>query len=797
MKTNPTARHRIVVTGMGLCTPIGSTLSEFAANLKNGKTGIAKHDGIFKDRHAWAAMVDDFQPEKHFSEAELAMFDRTAQMGILAARQAIDDSGAPKADSSRQALVFGTSHGGRSQLDRFVESGNDLESPGAAERILEKSAHYHQAAAIASKLGIHGPCLTLSNACSSSGAAIAYGIELLRSGKCDWVIAGGADGFSKLTYAGFEALGAMADGPCAPFSDPIGMSLGDGAGFIILERHEDAVNRNAKIHAELYGWGSSWDAYHITAPEPSGDGMLRAIEMAVSDAGISKNSIDYINIHGTGTRANDAAEAVGLRRYFEDSESGKVPPLSATKSLTGHMLGASSSLGVIASIVGMQESWLPPTANFTTVRPGCELDAVPNVARDSDIRFFIAQSAAFAGANAVVVGGKPGQSAVAPIVEDDDIVISGVGVVSPIGCDIKSFYEAAQSGRSGISSTDDCEYIDMKGHTCGMLKNYAPRKLMPALNLRRVDRVSSFATIAASLALKDAGLFPLADEGKRTGLVVAITRGAATSYEKYLESVAGEKWKDASAVYFPNLVMSSVGGQVTSSLGIRGITSSLVGGGSAGLQALTHAIELFRRNAQQDSVVVVASDELASLYFKLYAKRGLLKGHSTENSVVLGEGAVAFVLEKKKQVQARNHAWYGRILGYGLTHEAAMLGSVATPGGWMLNAAQQALASAGLSNDQIDQVHLLASGRKTVDCREKCTAEQLFPKCAHSLNSITPLTGFAEASSSLANMAAMLLDLHHSNSNDPQRTPRRGIVLSGSDDGSNAAVILEKEVTGQ
>lgn len=790
-------RHRIVVTGMGLCTPIGSTVDEFRENLKNGKTGIAKHDGIFKDRHAWAAMVEDFQPEKHFNEAELAMFDRTAQMGILAAQQAIHDSGSPGADSSRQALVFGTSHGGRSQLDRFVESGNDLNSPGAAERILEKSAHYHQAAAIASKLGIHGPCLTLSNACSSSGAAIAYAIELLRSGKCDWVIAGGADGFSKLTYAGFEALGAMADGPCAPFSDPIGMSLGDGAGFIILERHEDALKRSAKIHAELYGWGSSWDAYHITAPEPSGDGMLRAIEMAVADAGINKNSIDYINIHGTGTRANDAAESVGLQRYFEDSDSGKVPPLSATKSLTGHMLGASSSLGVIASIIGMQESWLPPTANFTTVRPGCELDAVPNVARPADIRFFIAQSAAFAGANAVVIGGKPNQAALPPIHEDDDIVISGIGVVSPIGCDTKSFYEATKSGRSGICSTDEVEYIDLKGHQCGMLKDYAPRKLMPALNLRRVDRVASFATIAASLALKDAGLWPLVGEGKRTGLVVAITRGAATSYEKYLESVAGEKWKDASAVYFPNLVMSSVGGQVTSSLGIRGITSSLVGGGSAGLQALTHALELFRRNSQQDSVVVVASDELASLYFRLYAQRGLLKGYSTENSVVLGEGAVAFVLEKKRSVQARNKAWYGRIAGYGLTHEAAMLGAKTEPGGWMQHAAKNALASAKLTASDINQVHLLASGRKTVDCREKCTAEQLFPQCASQLKSITPLTGFAEASSSLANMAAMLLDLHHSDATDPSSAPRRGIVLSGSDDGSNAAVILEKELAGK
>ncbi len=177
-----------------------------------------------------AALVESFDPASHFTAAEIERYDRTAQMGILAARQAIKESGVETDDEVRNAVVFGTSHGGRSQLDRFVESGNDIDKEGAAERILEKSAHYYQSAAIASKLGIHGACITLSNACSSSGAAIAYAMELLRSGKYDWILAEARTVF-KANVCGFEALGAMADGPCAPFSDPVGMSLGDGAGF--------------------------------------------------------------------------------------------------------------------------------------------------------------------------------------------------------------------------------------------------------------------------------------------------------------------------------------------------------------------------------------------------------------------------------------------------------------------------------------------------------------------------------------------------------------------------------------
>ncbi len=776
-------RPRIAVTGIGLCTPIGNTLAEFSENLKAGRTGIQRHENVFTDRIAWAAIVADFKPEEHFTEAERERFDRTAQMGILAARQAINAAGAVEVPANRRALVFGTSHGGRSQLDRFVESGNDIEVPGTAERILEKAAHYHQAAAIASTLGVHGPCVTLSNACSSSGAAIAYAMELLRSGQCDWVIAGGADGFSKLTYSGFEALGAMADGPSAPFSDPIGMSLGDGAGFIVLERMADARQRGARIEAELYGWGLSWDAYHITAPEPSGEGMLRAIEMAMHDAGIEKHHIDYINVHGTGTRANDAAESVGLQRYFADTKTGQVPPLSATKSLTGHMLGASSALGVIASIVGMNHNWLPPTANFTTPRPGCELDVIPNVARSGSIRYFIAQSAAFAGANAVVIGGKPDQPTRSPIKhQEDTIVVSGIGVVSPLGCDLKSFSQAIEQGRSGLVSSDEAAFLGQTGFEVGWLRDYQPRKLMPALNLRRVDRVASFATIAASLALKDAGLYPMADGGKRTGLIAAITRGAATSYEKYLESVQGQQWKEASAVYFPNLVMSSVGGQVSSALGIRGLTSSLVGGGAAGLQALAHAIELFKRNDRQDSVIVVAADELSSLFFKLFARQGLLKGSSADNQVVLGEGAVAIVLEKQRSASERNLTPYAAITGYGLTHSGSPTNPQCTGHCWMTHAMRSALQQAKLQPTEIRRVQLLRSGRTNCDVREEGARKELVAMAQHA--SMTHLTGFAEASSCLSNLASLLIDMRLS------RTLGHGIATAASDCGSNAAIVV-------
>lgn len=788
--------QRIVVTGIGVWCPIGKNVAEMTAALQQGQTGIKRYDDIISGTTVWAAMVEDYDPTQYFSIEDQDKFDRTAQMGYLAALQAMQDAGiAVPEDPTRCALVLGTSHGGRSQLDKFIDSGSDIAADSMPRRLLETSAHYHQTAAVASKLGIHGPAITLSNACSSSGAAIAYAMELLRSGRCDWVLAGGADGFSKLTFAGFASLGAVSDGPCAPFSDPIGLSLGDGAGFIVLESAQRAAERQAKAHAELYGYGLSWDAFHITQPEPAGEGMNRAIAMALAEANVPREKIDYVNVHGTGTRANDAAETVGLKRYFGNGHDATgVPPLSATKSFTGHMLGASSVLGVITSIVGMQNNWLPPTANFTHVRPGCELDCVPNLPRTAPIGYFIAQSAAFAGANAVIVGGKAGQdNGPAQPFAEEDIVVSGIGIISPIGLNAKEFASSMLSGQSGLVSATELDKELRADQWAGLVKNFNPRKLMPTLNLRRVDKVAAYATVASSLALQDAKLWPIAGDGGRVGLVVGVARGASSSYATYLSSVKGGQWNSASPISFPNLVMSSVGGQVSSSLGIRGITSSLVGAGAGGLQALTHALELFRRNRHQDAVIVVTSDELAPFYFQLFDRLGLLS-NSTGGcpSMSLGEGSVAWVLERASSVRARGGKTWARVNSYGLTCDANLPHGVEASGKWLSSAIGQALHTGGLKSEQIDLHYKLACGRCALDTREDAVLNELFGvDCAP--KSVTRLTGYAEATSAMFNATAAILNMNGLGI-ETNELPKSALVIASGEEGSHAAVCLDRSI---
>ncbi len=764
--------QRIVVTGIGICSPGCRDIEQFSNLLREGGTGIEEHKDIFEDRSVWAGIVKDHSPEKHFTPDEIESFDRTAQMGFIAAQQAILDSRIrTESHADRIALTLGTSHGGRSQFDHYVLNNSTPDTHDAPRRLLVTAAHYQQTSAVARKLRVHGPTATLSNACSSSGAAIAYGIELLRSGKCDYAITGGADGFSRLTLSGFTALGAVADGPCAPFSEPIGLSLGDGAGFLAIETLDHAEARGAKIYAELWGYGLSWDAYHITAPEPSGEGMNRAIRMAVNASGIQSDHIDYVNVHGTGTRSNDLAETVGLQRFFENNP----PPISATKSQTGHMLGASSAVGIISCIVGLNEQWLPPTSNFTSARGGCEIDVIPNTSRSTDWSCFMAQSAAFAGANAVVVGGKLRDDRQPLEMASDDIVITGVGVVSPLGFSLEEFGAAIEKGKSGIQPITEFDVTACGCKEAGMVRNFKPRKLMPSISLRRVDRVAAYATISASLALQHSANWPLVS-ADRTGLVVGVCRGAATSYEKYLASVEGSRWEKASAVHFPNLVMSSVGGQVSASLGIKGITSSLVGGTAAGLQALIHASELFRRNAQQDACVVLASDELAAFYFKLFDRMGRLA--SGGNGMQLGEGSVAFTLERAAAARARGANILATLRGSGLTYGSTEI----SDSQWLARAYELAAEEAGIQLDAIDQVYGSQQSCEEHDLRELAALKtalgrDVTPDC------INHLTGVAEASSSLFNLAAAIAC----------RTDRtRTTLLSATgDDGSNAAAIFE------
>jgi len=321
----PSRRQVVAITGLGAFCPIGGDLDELLNSIRAGRSGFGEirsfDTGPLKIKHA--AEILDYQPLEHFSAAQAESLDRTAQFAIIAVRQAVSAAAlsAEMLRSVRVALVMGICAGGQGGNQAVLGGESAWQDELQARRFLA-TAHYFQTDAVASAFGVRGPCLTISTACASSTSALGVGFDLIQSGRVDIVLVGGADAFSLYTYAGFYALGAMPEKPMSPFSVQTGVTFGEGAGCVVLERLEHAEQRQRHVYGELLGCGMSGDAHHITAPHPSGEGVCRAMRSALRQAGMTPGDLGYVNAHGTGTPDNDIAETLALHALYGETAPG-------------------------------------------------------------------------------------------------------------------------------------------------------------------------------------------------------------------------------------------------------------------------------------------------------------------------------------------------------------------------------------------------------------------------------------------------------------------------------------------
>ncbi|MDR0617642.1 MAG: beta-ketoacyl-ACP synthase II [Endomicrobium sp.] len=404
---------RIVITGIGVVTPIGIGMLEFTKALKEGKSGASLIDFFDTSPYTtkFAATVKNFNPEQFIDKKNIKKMAKFTQFGFAAAKMAIEDSGLDLSteDLSRIGVITGTGIGGLDVIEEeeqtLLAKGPRRVSPFLIPMIITNMLPGE----IAIKYGLTGPNYTVTSACASSNHALGDALMLMRNSGADVIIAGGSESaITPLGVAGFcsmKALSQRNDDPLKasrPFDkDRDGFVMGEGAGIVVLETLEHALSRGAKIYAELSGYGASDDAYHITAPEPEGKGAIMAIEKAICDAGISKEDVDYINAHGTSTAMNDRIETFAIKKVFGD-RSYRIP-VSSTKSMLGHLLGGAAGVELVATVLGMQEGFIPPTINYQTSDPDCDLDYVPNIARKQDITCAISNSLGFGGHNAAIV----------------------------------------------------------------------------------------------------------------------------------------------------------------------------------------------------------------------------------------------------------------------------------------------------------------------------------------------------------------------------------------------------------
>lgn len=396
--------RRVVVTGLGVISALGQNAAEFWTALRECRSGIGPIDLLdcTNLRFRNGAQVWGYNPDRYFEPKAAAFLDRFAQFGVIAAREAVRHSGIEfcAALRARTAIITGSCTGGQTFEDTAFRSiyrdGANRLPPLTIPLIMANAA----TSSISMELGITGPAYTISTACSSASHAIGNAFWLVRNGICEAAITGGCEApFSFGILKAWEAIRVVSPDTCRPFSkDRRGMVLGEGGAMMVIEPLEAALARGATIHAEIVGFGMSSDASHIT--QPSADGAAKAIRAALADAGLEPEQIGYINAHGTGTDVNDVTEAAAIRSVF--GKHTERLPVSSTKSMHGHALGAAGALEALATVMALREGILPPTANFTTPDPRCDLDVVPNQARATQAEFALSNSFAFGGLNAVL-----------------------------------------------------------------------------------------------------------------------------------------------------------------------------------------------------------------------------------------------------------------------------------------------------------------------------------------------------------------------------------------------------------
>lgn len=557
----PPDSRAVAITGRGAVSSLGADRESLWAGIRAGTCGILPitrfdTDGFRVKTGAQAVPGALLTLPDHMNERDPAAAEAIClALSERALREALRDAGlwnevSDRASRSRIAFTFGTG------LSELVTPLHEL-----VQRIAEA-------------VGLDGARVSVSTACSSSTTAIGLGLDLIAMGSADIVVAGGADVLTPEVFAGFHALGVLTHTRCAPFSAPAGTSLGEGAGFLVLERETHATGRGAPVLAVLAGYGLSCDAWHETSPDPKGAGIERAIRGAITDAGVAASTIDYVNAHGSGTQANDSAEWLGIQRAL--GERTVHAPVSSTKGALGHAQGAAGVLEVIVTLEAILHRTIPPTLNFVGPRPHAPPDPVPGpFPRAATAERIVSINSAFGGANAALVLTR---------------------THTPVG---------AMPRRAvllrGLAVVGEFDLVDDERDVLGVM--------LPADELRRCDPSARALTAAVALALREADHRVTGGRRDRTGLFVGQRRPSPASLNAFADSVVANGLPQLSASAFARIVLNAAAGTCARLLSLRGPHTAITTGAASGLTAVVLAAEHLATRGDVEALVAAGVDE--------------------------------------------------------------------------------------------------------------------------------------------------------------------------------------------
>jgi 3-oxoacyl-[acyl-carrier-protein] synthase II len=624
-----------------------------------------------------------------------------------------------------------------------------------------------------------GPALSVDTACAASANALGYAQSLIRSGQADAVLTGGADAMSDILVSGFNSLESLSPEPAAPYSiDRKGLSLGEGAGMLVIMRADLAEELGAPILAEMLGYGLSADGYHPTAPHPEGRGAARAIQTALKQAGVEPGEVDYVNSHGTGTAKNDPAETAATKVGLGEDAARKAA-ISSTKSMIGHLLGGAGAAEGIITVQAIANQIVPPTANFTEADPECDLDYTPNVAREMKIDVALSNNFAFGGANASVLFARQGARPDGPPAANTDrIVITGLSALTPAGTDLDALWEAYKTGR-------DCTEVE-DGIKLGRVPLTAS-EFLSGKERKRVDRLGLFAVIGSRLALEDAGLELTDDNRTRVGAVIGTGVGPMESMEDFSKGILDEGAEGANPAVFPNTVYNAAGGQVAIKVGTLGSASTVTAGHGAGASALCYGFDLTRAD-HADAVLCVGADTLTDTVISAYRGLGVLAGDDGGGGMALAEAGVAVLAERLGHATARGATPYAEIAGAAITCDAEGIGKIDRDGGGLEAAMRLALERAGLEPGQVAAIWSTKCGLEVADAAEDAAIARVFgdsppPVMAPKLQLGEPMGAAASLNVALA--------LTGWRRGDEEGSPKGPILVNGTSlGGTNFSIAL-------
>ncbi|MCR6112590.1 3-oxoacyl-ACP synthase [Bacillus sp. A301a_S52] len=633
---------QIAVTGIGILSSIGKNKHEVFESMKQNKSGIDFIKSFNPESFIseMGAEIKAYNPNDYFTSEEEKDFDRCAQYAIISIQEALEEAKVDSTSNLTIGLAFGTCNGGL----------NSLEEQRSLEELdrdkTRKYPFYQQGDAVAKKFQLSGPVMTLNTACAASGNAIGYACDMIRHGYADMMIAGGSDSMSTSVYAGFNALKALNDKPCSPYNEQYGLSLGEGAAFIVLEPLEKALAREAKIYSVIEGYGLTSDAHHETAPQPDGYGIQKAVEMAMSQGNVSQEEIEYINTHGTGTKANDPAELRGLRSYFKDQFDDIY--VSSSKAYFGHNLGAAASIEYVTTLLALEQGKLPATLHFSKAREGCDHPKlVTNSMHSYAPKYFLCNNSAFGGHNSSILSKNVSH----PSYSTSKNEINHQANVKSIAiCSFGTIHARAHEDGSFLLNVFQNKTSPL--HLEFSLKNYNK-----TLYQRRMNPLTQYSIGACDLALKK---IPMEEsEYEDLGLVFGTSRGSLKSAEKYLGSILNRGEENASSVYFPDMVLNSTAGKLAKVFNIKGFSSSHSSGGIDGLQAIHYGTTSIL-DGKQKAILVGAGDEQSRLSTEIDMAMDL-----TASTYEMSEGSTFLMLADDETVKAKGLQKLASIKGFG------------------------------------------------------------------------------------------------------------------------------------